>query len=139
VLKIQSKKELNMDWGSTWDFLWHFLIIFAWIAYLLVLFQILTDLLWRDHQTSGVVKALWVVFLFLVPWLTALIYLAARGKGMAERAREAALAAKQETDDYIRDAAGRSPAQEIADAKALLDAGTISQAEFDGLKAKALA
>jgi len=128
-----------MDWGSTWDFLWHFLIIFAWIAYLLVLFQILTDLLWRDHQTSGVVKALWVVFLFLVPWLTALVYLAARGKGMAARAREAALAAKQQTDDYIRDAAGRSPAQEIADAKALLEAGTITQAEFDGLKAKALA
>ena len=127
-----------MDWGSTWDFLWHFLIIFAWIAYLLVLFQILTDLLWRDHQTSGVVKALWVVFLFLVPWLTALVYLAARGRGMAERAREAALAAKQQTDDYIKEAAGRSPAQEIADAKALLDAGTISQAEFDGLKAKAL-
>jgi hypothetical protein len=139
VFKIQSKKELNMDWGSTWDFLWHFLIIFAWIAYLLVLFQILTDLLWRDHQTSGGVKALWVVFLFLVPWLTALVYLAARGKGMAERARESALASKQQTDDYIRDAAGRSPAQEIADAKALLEAGTISQAEFDGLKAKALA
>ena len=45
-----------MDWGSTWDFLWHFLIIFAWIAYLLVLFQILTDLLWRDHTTSGVAR-----------------------------------------------------------------------------------
>ena len=52
-----------MDWGSTWDFLWHFLIIFAWIAYLLVLFQILTDLFWRDHKTSGWVKAIWVVFL----------------------------------------------------------------------------
>jgi hypothetical protein len=128
-----------MDWGSTWDFLWHFLIIFAWIAYLLVLFQILTDLLWRDHQTSGVVKAIWVVFLFLVPWLTALVYLAARGRGMSERAREAALAAKQQTDDYIRETAGRSPAQEIADAKALLDAGVISQAEFEGLKTKALA
>ncbi|MGZ8809424.1 MAG: PLDc N-terminal domain-containing protein, partial [Mycobacterium sp.] len=63
----------------------------------MVLFQILTDLLWRDHQTSGVVKALWVVFLFLVPWLTALVYLAARGKGRAARAREAALAAKQQT------------------------------------------
>ena len=79
-----------MDWGSTWDFLWHFLIIFAWIAYLLVLFQILTDLLWRDHTTSGVAKALWVVFLFLFPWLTAVVYLLARGKGMTERAREAA-------------------------------------------------
>lgn len=127
-----------MDWGSTWDFLWHFLIIFAWIAYLLVLFQILTDLFWRDHQTSGWVKAVWVIFLIVFPWLTALVYLVARGKGMAERAQAAALDAKKETDAYIREAAGRSPAQEIADAKALLDAGTITQAEFDGLKAKAL-
>ena len=127
-----------MDWGSTWDFLWHFLIIFAWIAYLLVLFQILTDLFWRDHKTSGWVKAVWVIFLIALTWLTALVYLIARGKGMSERAQAAALAAKQDTDAYIREAAGRSPAQEIADAKALLDAGTISQAEFDGLKAKAL-
>ena len=127
-----------MDWGSTWDFLWHFLIIFAWIAYLLVLFQILTDLLWRDHKTSGFVKAIWVIFLIALPWLAALVYLFARGKGMSERAREAAVAAKQQTDDYIKHAAGRSPAQEIADAKSLLEAGTISQAEFDALKTKAL-
>ncbi len=127
-----------MNWGSTWDFLWHFLIIFGWIAYLLVLFQILTDLFWRDHVTSGFTKAIWVFFLIVVPWLGALVYLLARGKGMAERARAAALAAKQQTDDYIREAAGRSPAQEIADAKSLLDSGSISQAEFDSLKAKAL-
>ncbi|NTY59713.1 SHOCT domain-containing protein [Mycolicibacterium sphagni] len=127
-----------MDWGSTWDFLWHFLIIFAWIAYLLVLFQILVDLFWRDHTTSGWIKAVWVIFLIVFPWLTALIYLIARGQGMAQRARAAALAAKQETDDYIRDAAGRSPAQEIEHAKQLLDAGTISQQEFESLKAKAL-
>ena len=127
-----------MDWGSTWDFLWHFLIIFAWIAYLLVLFQILVDLFWRDHTTSGWIKAVWVIFLIVFPWLTALIYLIARGQGMAQRARDAALAAKKETDEYIRDAAGRSPAQEIEHAKQLLDAGTISQQEFDSLKAKAL-
>ena len=127
-----------MNWGSTWDFLWHFLIIFGWIAYLLVLFQILTDLFWRDHETSGWVKAIWVFFLIVFPWLGALVYLLARGKGMAERERAAAVAAKQQTDDYIKEAAGRSPAQEIADAKGLLEAGTISQAEFDSLKAKAL-
>jgi hypothetical protein len=127
-----------MDWGSSWDFLWHFLVIFAWIAYLLVLFQILTDLFWRDHTTSGFAKAIWVIALFVFPWLAALIYLVARGKGMAERARAAAQAAKQQTDDYIKQAAGRSPAQEIADAKSLLEAGAINQAEFDALKAKAL-
>lgn len=127
-----------MDWGSTWDFLWHFLIIFAWIAYLLVLFQILTDLFWRDHETSGVVKAIWVFFLLVIPWLTAVVYLIARGQGMSTRAHEAAVAAKKQTDDYIREAAGRSPAEEIAHAKDLLDAGTISQSDFDSLKAKAL-
>jgi predicted ferric reductase len=128
-----------VDWGSTWDFLWHFLIIFAWIAYLLVLFQILTDLFWRDHKTSGLVKAIWVIFLFLIPWLTAVIYLIFRGQGMAKRSHEAAVAAKQATDDYIRQAAGRSPAEEIAHAKELLDAGAISQSDYDSLKAKALA
>ena len=129
-----------MNWGSTWDFLWHFLIIFAWIAYLLVLFQILTDLFWRDHKTSGVVKAIWVVFLFLIPWLTAHRCTSiVRGQGMSVRAHEAAVAAKQQTDDYIKQAAGRSPAEEIAHAKELLDAGTINQGEYDSLKAKALA
>jgi hypothetical protein len=128
-----------VNWGSSWDFVWHFLLIFAWVAYLLVLFQILTDLFWRDHKTSGWIKAVWVIFLIVFPWLTAIVYLIARGNGMAERARAAAAAAKKQTDDYIKQAAGRSPAEEIAHAKELLEAGTITQAEFDGLKAKALA
>lgn len=79
-----------------------------------------------------------MIFLIVFPYITALIYLIARGKGMAERSRDAAIAAKRDADAYIREAAGKSPAQEIADAKALLDAGTISQQEFDSLKAKAL-
>ena len=125
-------------WDSFWDYFWSLLVIFAFIAYLMILFNILVHLFWRDHQTSGWVKALWVVFLIVFPYLTALVYLIARGKGMAERAREQALEAKQQTDEYIRQAAGRSPAQEIADAKALLDAGAIDQREFESLKAKAL-
>lgn len=125
-------------WDSFWDYLWSAVVIFAFIAYLIILFNILADLFWRDHKTSGWVKAVWVVFLILLPYLTALVYLIARGGGMAERAREQALQAKKETDDYIRAAAGRSPAQEVADAKALLDSGVITQSEFDTLKAKAL-
>lgn len=125
-------------WSSFWSFLWSTIVIFAFIAYLMILFNILTDLFWRDHKTSGVVKAVWVVFLIVFPYLTALVYLIVRGQGMAERAREAAAAAKKQTDDYIRQAAGRSPAEEIGHAKELLDAGTISQAEFDSLKVKAL-
>jgi len=126
-------------WDSFWDYLWTGVVIFAFIAYLMILFNILVDLFWRDHKTSGVVKAIWVIFLILLPYLTALVYLIARGKGMAERAQAEALAAKQQTDDYIRQAAGRTPAQEIADAKALLDSGTISAQEYETLKAKALA
>jgi hypothetical protein len=125
-------------WDSFWDYLWSAVVIFAFIAYLMILFNILADLFWRDHKTSGVVKAVWVIFLVLLPYLTALVYLIVRGKGMAERAREQALEAKQQTDEYIRNAAGRSPAQEIADAKALLDSGAITGAEFEALKAKAL-
>lgn len=125
-------------WDTFWSFLWSTIVIFAFIAYLMILFNIITDLFWRDHKTSGVVKAIWVIFLIVFPYLTALVYLIARGTGMAERGREAALAAKKAGDDYIREAAGRSPAQEIAHAKELLDAGTISQAEFDSLKVKAL-
>lgn len=125
-------------WDSFWDYLWSAVVIFAFIAYLIILFNILADLFWRDHKTSGVVKAIWVIFLILLPYLTALVYLIARGKGMAERAREQAMQAKQETDDYIRQAAGRSPAQEIADAKNLLETGAISQSEYETLKVKAL-
>ncbi|MGE2736563.1 SHOCT domain-containing protein [Mycolicibacterium vaccae] len=125
-------------WDSFWDYFWSLLVIFAFIAYLIILFQILVDLFWRDHKTSGWVKALWVLFLILFPYLTALIYLIARGGGMADRAREQALQAQRDTDEYIRHAAGRSPAQEIADAKALLDTGAISPDEFESLKARAL-
>lgn len=125
-------------WNSFWDFFWSLIVIFAFIAYLMILFNILSDLFWRDHKTSGIVKAIWVLFLILLPYVTALVYLIVRGKGMTLRAREAAESARQQTNDYIRQAAGRSPAQEIADAKALHEAGTITQAEFDALKAKAL-
>jgi len=125
-------------WDTFWHFLWSTLVIFAFVAYLLILFNITIDLFWRDQKTSGWVKAVWVIFLILIPYLTALVYLIARGQGMATRAREATLSAKKETDSYIREAAGRSPAQEIADAKGLLDAGAITPQEFDALKAKAL-
>lgn len=125
-------------WDSFWDFFWSLIVVFAFIAYLMILFNILTDLFWRDHKTSGWLKAIWVFFLVVFPYVTALVYLIARGKGMTERAKEAAANARQHTEDYIKQAAGRSPAQEIADAKALLEAGTISASEFESLKAKAL-
>src|SRR5689334_8664241 len=107
------------------------------MAYLVVLFQILTDL-FRDKAVSGWIKAVWVFFLIFFPILTSLIYLIARGQGMAERNIAAMNAAQADADAYIRSVAAASPSDEIAKAKALLDAGSISQAEFDQLKSKAL-
>ena len=124
-------------WNSFWDFLWYTLVIFAFVAYLMLLFMILTDL-FRDRELSGWWKAVWIVFLFIVPWLTALVYLIARGRGMSERTIESQQTAKADADAYIKSVAGKSPADQITDAKALLDSGTITQAEFDSLKAKAL-
>lgn len=122
---------------SFWDFFWFILSFFLLMAYLVVLFQILTDL-FRDKGTSGVVKAIWVVCLIFLPILTSLVYLITRGQGMAERNLAAVRAAQADTDAYIRSVASSSPADEIARAKSLLDAGSINQAEFDQLKAKAL-
>lgn len=121
-----------------WSIIWVVIWSFVFVAYLFVLFYILTDL-FRDHQLSGWFKALWIVFLIFAPYLTALVYVIARGKGMAERQQAYIRDTKTQTDAYIRDVAGKSPAESIADAKALLDSGTITQQEFDRLKAKALA
>lgn len=121
-----------------WSIIWIVIWSFVFVAYLFVLFYILTDL-FRDHQLSGWWKALWIIFLIFFPYLTALVYVIARGKGMAERQQAYVQQAKTQTDAYIRDVAGKSPADHIADAKALLDSGTITQQEFDQLKAKALA
>ncbi|ANC32283.1 SHOCT domain-containing protein [Isoptericola dokdonensis] len=124
---------------SFWDYIWFLLWIFLFMAYLIVLFQILTDL-FRDHQLSGWWKAVWVVLLVFIPMLTALVYLIARGRGMAERNLSAAKDARAATDDYIKSVATTaSPADQIASAKKLLDEGAITPEEFASLKAKALA
>jgi hypothetical protein len=124
--------------SNFWDIVWLMLSTFVFIAYLFVLFQIVSDL-FRDHELGGGSKALWIIGLVFLPMLTALVYIIARGRGMAERQRAALQRAKSDTDAYIRQVAGKSPAEQIADAKALLDAGTISADEFAKLKAKALA
>ena len=123
--------------SNFWDLIQLLLSTFVLIVYLLILFQIIGDL-FRDSELGGGYKALWIVGLVLIPGLTAIIYIIARGRGMAERQRATLQRAKSDTDAYIREVAGKSPAEQIADAKALLDAGTITQAEFERLKAKAL-
>ncbi|MEI7869954.1 MAG: SHOCT domain-containing protein [Candidatus Methylumidiphilus sp.] len=123
--------------SNFWDIIYLIASTFFFVAYLIVLFQIVMDL-FRDADLGGGSKVLWIVGLFFIPLLTALIYILFRGRGMAERQRASMQRAKSDTDAYIRHVAGKSPADQIADAKALLDAGTINQEEFAKLKAKAL-
>lgn len=120
-----------------WDFFWLMIYSFFFVAYLMVLFQIVADL-FRDRELSGWWKALWIIFLIFLPVLTSLVYLIARGRGMARRQGEVVREARRETESYIRDVAAASPADQIASAKSLLDAGTITPAEFERLKSKAL-
>jgi hypothetical protein len=122
-----------------WSVLWFF-FLFIW---LMVLFHVLTDL-FRDHSVSGVTKTLWVLFLVFLPFLAVFIYLIVRGKGMAERAAARQQQAQDQFEGYVRTVATSgdataTPAEQIAQAKQLLDAGAIDQTEFDRLKAKALA
>lgn len=132
--------EYQGFWGSFGDIIWWFLWTFVFIAYLFALFAIIGDL-FRDHKLNGWAKAIWIIFLIFLPFLTALVYLIARGSGMAQRSAEQAAKYRAVQDEYIKSVAGpaASPADEIAKAKSLLDAGTITQAEYDAIKAKALA
>ena len=121
---------ITTDFGEV--LLWSFWF-FIWIAALMVWFRCLFDL-FSDSSLSGWAKAGWAVLLIFVPWLGALIYLIARGRSMTEQ-RQA------EQEKYIQKVASTSqgPAEQIASAKALLDSGAITQAEYESLKAKALA
>jgi len=131
-----------MDSLSTnfWDILLWSFWFFIWIAALMVWFRCLFDL-FGDHTLSGWGKAGWAILLIFVPWLGALIYLIARGRSMTERQMKAIAEQQAAQQDYIQQVAGKSasPASQISDAKALLDSGAISQAEFESLKAKAMA
>jgi len=124
--------------SNFWDLIQLLLSTFVLIVYLLILFQIIGDL-FRDSELGGGTKVLWIIGLVIIPGLTAIVYIVMRGRGMAERQRASLQRAKSDTDAYIREVAGKSPAEHIADAKALLDAGTITKEEFERLKSKALA
>ena len=126
-----------------WDVvLWSFWF-FIWVAALMVWFRCLFDM-FGDRTLSGWAKAGWAILMIFVPWLGALIYLIARGRSMSERQLAAVEQQRTAQEEYIRQVAGETgtpatPAAQIADAKALVDSGTITKSEFDALKAKALA
>lgn len=121
------------------DVLQAILLAFLFMAYLILVFVIVGDLM-RDHNLSGWWKAVWIIALILIPWLTGLIYIIARGKGMAERSADEAARIQAAQAEYIRNVSGNTdPAAQIAQAKDLHDKGVISDEEFQQLKSKALA
>src|SRR5215510_10207645 len=128
---------LAAEWGTGqvfWSFLWFFLF-FIWIWLLIMVFA---DI-FRSHDLSGVAKAIWVIFVILVPYLGVLVYLIARGHKMSEHAMEAAQAQDQAARQYIQQVTASSPADELTKLADLKAKGVISDAEYDSLKAKALA
>ncbi|MEW1953451.1 SHOCT domain-containing protein [Terrabacter sp. NPDC080008] len=124
-----------------WSFFWLLVWSFFFVAYLMILFHIFGDL-FRDKELGGFAKVVWVVVLLVFPFLAALVYLIVRGHGMAERQLQGAMEQKAMQDEYIRSVAAptaASPAAQLSQAKALLDSGAITSAEYDALKSKALA
>ena len=124
-------------WSSIWNVITVFFWAFVFIASIYALVAIATDL-FRDRNLPGWGKAIWLVCLVFLPLLTVLVYLIARGDGMARRAAKEGEQARQAAEDYIRSVAAPTPAADIAQAKQLLDAGTITADEFAQLKQRAL-
>jgi hypothetical protein len=112
--------------------------IFLFVVWIWILFTIISDI-FRDHEMSGWAKALWILFLVFIPFLTGLVYLIVRGSGMRDRAIKAQTDAKKHFDEYVREQAASSPADELHKLNDLREKGALSQEEFDQAKAKLLA
>ena len=120
------------------NILWTTLIFFAWVIFIWIAITVLIDV-FRRRDLSGWGKAAWVIFVVILPWIGVLVYLIANHDGMAERKMKETQASQTHFDEYVRKTAGTGgAASEIEKAKQLLDSGTISQAEFDAIKTKAL-
>lgn len=130
--------EYQGFWASFGDLIWWFLSVFIFVSYLFVLFAVIGDI-FRDRSLKGGWKTLWIILLIFLPLVTALVYLIARGRGMSERSHAQVQHLRDQQSEYVRSLVEpTTPAGEIAKAKALLDAGTISDEEFAYLKTKAL-
>jgi putative oligomerization/nucleic acid binding protein/phospholipase D-like protein len=122
------------------DVFWSMLVFFIWVLWFILLFRVIIDIFSR-HDIGGGSKVLWLLFVILLPFLGVFVYLIAENDGMTQRAMDKAQAQRQQMDEYVRTTAGTGggAAAEIDKAKQLLDSGAITQAEFDAIKAKALA
>ena len=117
---------------------WTMLIFFAFFIWIWILFTVFADL-FRRGDISGWGKAAWIIFVIVLPYLGVLVYLIAEHKGMTERTIQQQEAAKSQMDQYVRSVARSDPTEQIAKGEELLKQGTISQAEFDQIKQRALA
>ncbi|HEY7792709.1 MAG TPA: SHOCT domain-containing protein [Gaiellaceae bacterium] len=128
--------------ADSWTFLdafWTMLVFFLWIAWFMLLFRVIADI-FRRRDIGGGAKALWLIFVIVLPFLGVFVYLISQNDGIVERQIEQAQAQRAQMDDYVRSVGGGGgAAAEIEKAKALLDSGAISQSEYDAIKAKALA
>jgi hypothetical protein len=127
--------------GADYPFLevmWTLIVFFAWVIWFWILITILADV-FRRRDIGGGKKTLWVIFLIFVPFVGVLVYLLANHDEMAQRNVKEAQASQAQFDEYVRSVSGGGATAEIERAKQLLDSGAISQAEFEAIKAKALA
>jgi len=121
------------------EVLWWMIVFFAFIIWFWILITVFADI-FRRRDIGGGAKTLWIIFVIILPFLGVFIYLIAEHDGMAERSEKQVQAQQAQTDEYIRSVSGSGgAAAEIEKAKGLLDSGAISQAEYDAIKAKALA
>jgi hypothetical protein len=121
------------------EVLWTMLIFFLWVMWFWLLIVIIGDV-FRRHDIGGGKKTIWLIFILFVPFVGVLAYVLVNSHGMADRNMERARSQRAQMDEYVRETAGGGgAAAEIDRAKQLLDSGAITQAEFDAIKAKALA
>ncbi len=121
------------------DVMWTMLVFFAWVIWFWLLITVFSDL-FRRHDVGGGSKVLWIIFVIILPYLGVLIYLLVEHQGMADRSQKQMDQAQAQFDQHVQSVAAKTdPAEQIAKAKTLLDAGTINQTEFDQIKQKALA
>ncbi len=119
-------------------FFWTMMIFFFWVVWIMILFRTIIDI-FRSSDLGGLGKAFWLLFVIILPWLGVLIYLIARGGGMAQREVAQQQEARDSFDSYVRQTAGSgSSADELAKLADLRDRGVITDAEFAGQKAKLL-
>ena len=130
AVTVLFEKGLRMTLLSLGEFLWSLLIIFFMVIYFMMLFQVIVDV-FRRHDASGGKKALWLIFLFVAPFVGLIAYMITNSENMAQRS-------VAEADAYAQARVGRSSTQQIQDAKQLLDSGAITNEEYQQLKSQAL-